>query len=211
MRLALRPTRKPTAHASSRTLLRSRSIRTACASASSRRRGWCAPTTSCSPATSISAGSCRKSPARCCRFRPMWSYGAAGDALARGDRISRHRERHRTCRQSLSCCRRRPADVVGRGQHVGARPAPLYVKQLQADIARTYPQLGEVRGRICLDRHARQLAASHAADRRAEAERLACQRLRRPWPQHHGDGRRSSSRAGWWRTTTRGGAFSRSS
>ena len=59
-----------------------------------------------------------------------------------------------------------------------ANPARI-VPRLQRDIAAIYPQLGEVE-----IEH-----AWSAADRRAVARRLACERLRRPWSQHDSHGR----------------------
>ena len=52
-------------------------------------------------------------------------HRAARRAPCRSDRLSRRRQRYRSCRQSLPHCRRRPPDVVGPLDGVGARSAPL--------------------------------------------------------------------------------------
>ena len=79
---------------------------------------------------------------------PVWTYVATtaplGAAARRRHRLSRRRERHRPRRQPLPDRRRRPADVVGRHDHVGAQSAPLRARSFKADIEAVYPQLGEV-------------------------------------------------------------------
>ena len=62
---------------------------------------------------------------------------------------------------------------------------------LVADIRRNFPELGEVRSRASVARHAGARHAPHAADRRDRDRRLGGERLRRARAQHHGDGRRT--------------------
>ena len=54
-----------------------------------------------------------------------------------------------------------------------------------------FPHLGEGRDRPSMVRHPRTLGPSHAASWRHQARSVGGERLRRPWAQHHGDGRRA--------------------
>ena len=116
-------------------------------------------------------------------------HRAARRRAARGDRLSRRGERHRSRRQSLPRRRRRPPDVVG-PQHGLARPAAALCRDARSRHRAHLSAAPRRQGRVRLDRDARQHRASHAADRRDLAGALAAERLRRAWAQHHGDGRR---------------------
>ena len=115
-------------------------------------------------------------------------HGAARRTACRSGRLSRRRQRFRPRRQSLPHRRRRSLDAVGPRDRVGEGSAPLcrradrrHQKNLSAARRR--------HGRLCLGRHPGHYDAPDAADRRTWAGRLARQRLRRPWAEHHGDGR----------------------
>ncbi len=64
-----------------------------------------------------------------------------------------------------------------------------YVGALTADIKRDLSATRRRHRRLRLGRHLGHYDAPYAADRRAWAGGLARQRLRRPWAEHHGDGR----------------------
>ena len=79
---------------------------------------------------------------------PVWTYVMTtkplGGAARRGDHLPRRGERHRSRRQPLPHRRRRPADVVGQGDHLGARSAPLRARAARPTSRSVYPQLGAV-------------------------------------------------------------------
>ena len=78
------------------------------------------------------------------------------------------------------------------GGRISARTStPWRLKSaLRHDILKVYPQLGDVRDRICVVRHHGLCGAQDAADRRARARLLARERVRRPRPEHDRDGGR---------------------
>ena len=178
-----------TARAFSRIRPRSRSIRRACASASSRRRAVA------------------RRPSRAGRQRAAQGT----DAARRGDAHSDHhlRDHHRAAWRAASLTRSGYRGAVsdtdladnhyrivggdrlmwsGRAT-VWPRDPRNYVGALTADIEKTYPQLGEVAVDYAWAGTLGQHGASHAADRRTRSRRVARERLWRPRPEHHRDGR----------------------
>ncbi len=189
--LGLAARRKKRARASSRTRRRWRSIRPACASASSRRRRGCAPT-HVVLAGNVHLGALM--PRLAATLLPVTTFVMVTEPIGqscRGDPLSRRGQRRRARRQSLPHRRRQPAACGRAHAHLGGRPAALRARAHRATSAATFPALGEIEAAHRVARHARPHRAPHAADRRARARSVARERLRRPRAQHHGDGRRT--------------------
>ena len=194
------------------TLRRWRSTPKACASASPRRPRACVPAIS-SLAGNVHLGALM--PRVVGTLVPIWSYvittAPLGPRLAEAIAYRGAVTRYRSGQQPLPHRRQRPADVVGTARPHGRQSRPGYVPRLHSGH-RGRSIRSSARSR---SEHAWSGALGNPLHRMPQigelvARRLAGERLRRPWSQHHRHGRQHH-RAGDRRGRSRPGGCSRRS
>ena len=139
------------------------------------------------PSRRVDAASSRR---RCFRSRPMWSSPSrSARGLPKRSPIAA-RSAIPTCRQPLPHRRRRPADVVGPLDHLG-RPIRAAIAQAPARRHRAQSIRSSARSRSSMPGPACSAMRVHRMPQIGEISpgSLAGERVRRSWPQHHGDGR----------------------